>query len=239
MNEAKGLIIKRMDYKESSKIIFVYTDSGKKSFLVQGANKLSSPFLSSTEVLTHVKIISQGKDLETVRDIEVLEAYAPIKQDLEKYTYTLHMLEILYHVADAAIDHSKLFLFLGKLLPLICSEVDYIPYVYMFETKLLYLLGIQPEFRHCVACSKTNDLVFSVSEGGFCCKDHFPAGKTYSMPLIKDWAGLYYYDLSQSKPIHIAPQILRQIRQLLDEYYQFHLNFETKSRKVLKGLLGY
>jgi len=234
-----GYVLKRMDYKESSKIVFLYTASGKTSFLVHGANKLSSPYLAKTEVLTKLKVTTVGKGLKICKDIEILDLFPKIKNDLEKYTYCLHILEILQQISDAEIDHEKLFAFLGKIFPLIEIEKEYVPYIYMFESKLLYLLGIQPELQACVVCKRKEVLAFSVKDGGTCCLDHLPLGKTYPRSIIDQFQKIYYYNLDKQSELTLDELAIREIRMLLDEYYQYHLNFETKSRQVLKGLIGY
>lgn len=228
-----------MDYKESSKIVFLYTASGKTSFLVHGANKLSSPFLAKTEILTKLKVFTEGKGLKIGKEIEILDLFAGIKSNLEKYTYCLHILEILQQIADAEIDHEKLFAFLGKIFPLIETEPEYIPYIYMFESKLLYLLGIQPELQSCVTCNSKDVIAFSVSDGGMCCLDHLPLCKTYPKSIVDHFLKLYYFNLDKPGELKFDEFTIKEIRHLLDEYYQYHLNFETKSRQLLKGLIGY
>lgn len=146
----EGIVIKRMDYKETSKIVFLYTDTGRDSFLIHGANKISSPHLAKTEIANHLKVILQGKGLKIATEIDVLDTYSKSKSDLIKFTYLSHVLEIVNHVAEAEIDHGKLYRFLLKIMDKISHTDNYIPYVYMFEAKLLYLLGLQPELRACV-----------------------------------------------------------------------------------------
>ncbi len=239
VTDAIGYVLKRMDYKESSKIVFLYTASGKTSFLVHGANKLSSPFLAKTEVLTKLKVTTEGKGLKICKEIEIIDLFPGIKNDLEKYTYCLHVLEILQQVSDAEIDHEKLFMFIGKIFPLIEKEKEYVPYIYMFESKLLYLLGIQPELQACVICQSKEALAFSVKDGGMCCLDHLPLGKTYPLSIIDYFMKIYYFNLDKPLELKLDQKTIREIRLLLDEYYHYHLNFETKSRQVLKGLIGY
>jgi DNA repair protein RecO (recombination protein O) len=234
-----GFILKRMDYKESSKLMFLYTETGKKSVLVRGANRLSSPFLSITEVLSLVEITSHGKNLETVQELDVIASYDKIKQDLIKYTYCLHMFEILYQVSEAEYDHTKLFRFLSRLLPKIDEEADFIPYCLMFESKLLFLLGLQPEFVQCVVCGSTRDTRFVISEGGMCCPDHCPAEKSYEPGVIAKWYRLYAYNLDQPSGWELRSEDIVAMRLILDEYYAYHLGIETTSRKVLRDLLGY
>jgi recombinational DNA repair protein (RecF pathway) len=50
---------------------------------------------------------------------------------------------------------------------------------------------------------------------------------------------LYYFDLASDELMEIEEDIIRELRNVLDRYYEYHLNTKTKSRKLLMGLLGY
>jgi len=239
VTESEGFVLKRMDYKESSKIVFLYTAAGKTSFLVHGANKLQSPFLAKTEVLNKLRVTTEGRGLKIAKDIDTLEIFPAIKQDLVKYTYCLHVLETVYFLAESDIDHAKLYGFLDKIFPKIATETDYVPYIYMFETKLLYLLGLQPELKQCIVCRKENLSGFSVSEGGVVCGDHLPSEKPYSLKTVLAFSRLYHYDLEKPSALLFDLETVKDLRLLLDDYYHYHLNLETKSRSILRGLLGY
>lgn len=239
MEEYIGIILKRIDYKDSSKIIYMYTKSGLKSFIVHGANKLSSPYLRLTETLSHVSVFASGKNLMVLSDATLLNDYQPIKKDLDKYTYVLHIFELIYSLSESNFDHEKLFGFFLKILAYVESTEAYIPYIYMFEAKLLYLLGVNPLFKQCVICGKKESLSFSVKEGGMCCSEHFNDYSKYSSETISLFQTLYYYDLQKPDVISANISQLKELRILLDNYYSFHLNIETKSRAVLKGLIGY
>ncbi|HOP57612.1 MAG TPA: DNA repair protein RecO [Bacillota bacterium] len=239
MTETTGFVLKRMDYKETSKIIFVYTPTGRESYLVHGANKFTSPFLAQAEILNLLNVKSEGKGLKTAKNIETKARYPHIKDNLEKYTYALHLFEILQNVADAEIDHAKLFGFMEKLLPKMEESDNYIPYAYMFESKLLYLLGIQPEFRECVVCKSKEVAGFSVPDGGMLCQEHYRES-CYPLTLAREWMRLYYFDINkEAEPPLLSYDTAVGLRRLLDDYYRYHLNMRTKSRQVLEGLLGY
>jgi len=239
LEEFEGLILKRIDYKESSKIIYLYTAKGLKSVLVHGANKLNSPYLGMTETLSLVKVFCQGKNLKVLKDASLILQYSLIKNDLNKYTYVMHLFELIYHFSENEFDHEKLYMFLLKILILIETTPDYIPYIYMFESKLLYLLGVNPLFKQCVVCGKKENLFFSIKEGGMCCQEHFHEPLRFKEEVLLLFQTLYYFDLQTSELPFIEEPLLKELRHLLDLYYDYHLNFQTKSRTVLKGLIGY
>ncbi len=240
MEYIEGLILKKLDYKESSQIIYLYTTSGLTSVLVHGSRKPKSPYLNLTRIQNLVGLHVSGKDLRTLRDGDVLKDYRQTKEQLEKFTYVQHILELIYHVGTHDHDHEKLYLFLGKVFDLVDQSEDYIMYLNMVELKLLHLLGINPMFSHCVSCEKTEQLHFSVKEGGFCCKDHYPGGESkVSSACVTLMMDLYYYDLQNPKKVEQEVEVFKELRSVIDRYYEYHLNFRSKSRKMLAGLIGY
>ena len=240
MESYEGIIIKQISYKESSKIIYLYTGSGLVSLLVHGAKKLSSPYLRLTENLNLIKVFATGKGLKTLTDGEIINDYQTIKNDLDKVAYVSHLVELLMAFSESEFDHQKLFDFIIKIMDKISDSKSYIRYIYMFEVKYLFMLGIAPNFKRCVVCNKTDQLRFSIKSGGFCCVDHFPQGeKTYSDLALSILSKLYYHDMNLPLDLTIDQVTGIEIRSILDEYYLYHLSFQSKSRKVLTGLLGY
>jgi len=240
LDKLEGLIIKQISFKESSKIVYLYTPSGQVSILVHGAKKYSSPFLRLTENLTLIRCFVTGSGLKTMTEGEIVRDYADIKSDLEKMTYVSHLTELLMAFSESEYDHKKIYEFFVKILNHIETSKAYIRFVYMFELKYLYMLGVAPNFKQCVDCTRTDDLHFSIKNGGYACPDHVITGeKTIpetTMSVIKQ---LYYHDLKLPLELKIDQQTGMEIRRFLDEYYVYHLSFQSKSRKILAGLLGY
>lgn len=240
LTEYEGIILKQINYKESSKILYIYTPEGLISLLVHGAKKLSSPFLRATENLNLIKGFYTGKGLKTLTDAEIVNDYQSIKNDLNKVTYVSHLMELLASFAESECNHKKLYDFVIRLLDKISEASAYIRYVYMFELKFLYMLGVAPNFKECAECRSTENLRFSVKSGGYCCEKHFPpADKFYSDESIFIMTKLFFHDLNNPLEVTITQAVGKEIRMIIDEYYLFHLGFQSKSRKVLNGLLGY
>jgi len=240
LEETTGIILKHLDYKESSQILYVYTEEGVKSYLIHGGKKLKSPFLSNRDTISYVRIHASGKgSLKTVKEVETLVFYKNIKSSIEKVTYVSHLLELVELFSRGELNHEKAFPFVKKILDRVETEDDYIPYINMFEAKLLYLLGVNPLFSECVICKDTDDLSFSVKEGGMTCHTHTSNGEVHSQECIELFQFLYYYDLAKPSSIETNVKTIIELRHLLDDYYSYHLNVKTKSRTVLEGLIGY
>ncbi|MCF7923681.1 MAG: DNA repair protein RecO [Candidatus Izimaplasma sp.] len=238
MEIIEGIILKQINYKESSKIIYLYTKNGLISVLVHGSNKLKSPYLNLVRVFSQVKLHVSGKNLKTLRDGEVINNNLEFTKDFDKYTYILHLTEIIYYFSGHDHDHEKLYLFLNKIFKQLRLTDDYIPFINMAELKLLYLLGVQPMLDKCVICGSTNNLTFSVEDGGLCCELH-KENAVFQKETITLLKSLYYYDFNNPQPISYNKNSLMNLRLLIDEYYEYHLNYRSKSRKMLKELISY
>jgi DNA repair protein RecO (recombination protein O) len=239
LEEFEGLILKQINFKESSKILYLYTANGPMSLLVHGAKKLSSPFLNVTQNMTLIRFFASGKAMKTLTDAEIVEDYRKLKENLEKFTYMQHVMETLHFFSETEYAHKKMYDFLKKIFKKVESETNYIRYIYMFELKFLYLLGFTPSFSVCAACGKDEMLKFSVQDGGFVCLEHATAPYFWDLPVVDAMKSLFYHDLKNPLELKIDDETLKGIRQFLDEYYMFHLNFKSKSRSILSGLLGY
>ncbi|MBI9008822.1 MAG: DNA repair protein RecO [Tenericutes bacterium] len=239
MENIKGLILKSINYKESSKIIYIYTDAGLRSCLIHGSNKMKNRYLNLSRVLNYIDIHVSGKDLLTFRDGDVLNGFRDLAGDLEKYTYCTHILELIYSFSSHQHDHEKLLNFLLKIFTIIEKEENYIPYLNMIELKLLYLLGVNPLLTQCVECERVDNLFFSITEGGMCCSDHIKNPMNITEKALFYFKFLYYFDLSKDSMLEIDEITLKELRNILDRYYEYHLNIKTKSRELLMGLLGY
>lgn len=239
LEKIEGLVLKSIDYKESSKIVYIYTDEGLKSVLIHGANKIKSRKLNFSRVLNYVQIYGSGKNMLTFRDGDILEGFPKIANNLEKYTYSLHILELVYSFSNHEHNHEKLLGYLLKVFNKISQTEEYIPYLNSVELKLLYLLGVNPMFKHCVSCDRTDNLTFSIVEGGMCCPDHLLNPTRVNPDTLDKLKFLYYFNIEENKMVDFDLDTLREIRNIIDKYYEYHLNTKTKSRKLLMGLIGY
>ena len=50
---------------------------------------------------------------------------------------------------------------------------------------------------------------------------------------------VYYFDLSKDKAIEYSQADLAALRKLIDEYYEYHLNFKSKSRNMIRDMDGF
>lgn len=238
MAKIEGLILKFIPYKETSKILYVYTKDGLESVLVHGARKIKSPHLNLTQLMNRVNLDVTGKDLLILRDGDLIDDYATIKNDLNRHIHYQHLCEIVYTISRHEHDHAKLYLFLLKIFEH-GKEGSYIPYVNMAELKILYLLGLQPMFAECVICGAKDHLRFSIEDGGMICGAHGEDRLFVDSHVVRMIMRLYYYDLQNPEALSFSDEDLKPIRRFIDRYYAYHLDFKSKSREIMQDLMGY
>jgi len=234
-NTSTGIVIKSINYSDSSKILYVLTKDGIDNILVKGARKIKSkmrPLCQLATLISYNK--SKSKGLASVYTGDVENAYLEIKSDLEKTTYVFHIFEIIYKLSNE-INFQVLYDFLIELLDEITNKDPEI-LSFIFELKFLYLIGLNPVFKHCVNCDKPETVGFDVYQGGVVCSEHVTEYTIRDVELIASLYRLYLHNISDSVDFSINK---RMVRKILDEYYIFYMNFNGKSREVLLDIYGY
>ncbi|ERJ13819.1 DNA repair protein RecO [Haloplasma contractile] len=238
----EGIILKSSDYQEKSKIVQVYTlEHGLIGLLVKGANSYKSRQFASTQPITHASFsIRYNKGLSTCYASEALHSYSKIKLDFNKSIYVYHLFELLLKGLDQHLATGYLFNLLTAILEGINDAKDEVSiqlYVYMFELKLLYFLGVAPILDRCVSCQTQKEIIsFDIDMGGLVCKhclDH--RSRYFSVATIKMIRYLYMNEPEVITDLVEDTQeiVLQELRILLNEFYQNHLGIFTKSLKML------
>ncbi len=106
----EGLIYKVQPYKESSRLIFVYTPKGKHTLIAKGAQKLNDKTRVITQYLTHLSFKEkEGQTFYTLQDAKLLNEFSHIKNDYQKTKQAAVMLEIIDLLMLDHIDDNLVF----------------------------------------------------------------------------------------------------------------------------------
>lgn len=236
----KGLIIKTMDYKENAVIATIFTDSKKVSCIIKGAKKLNSSTRRIAQPLTLIDFnYTESNSLGVLTEAVVLDNYTSLKEDLDKYYIVLSVLEKLNYFLDQITDYPTLFNFILEILELMKNKNYDKILSLIFEVKLLYLLGVSPSFKSCPLCNKAilNGALL-ISSGGFICDDCI---KKRTPSLTKEESSFLKL-LYKTKIKDLSDEIISKeleypkIYDVIDEYYAYHLDFESKVKKIIKKI---
>ena len=237
MDIDKAFVLHSMDYKDSSKILYLYSEKGHFSVIAHRVKKLDSinRFLSQNG--TMIQLTTSKGSFPSLVEGKLLKEYNKIKQDIYKYSYMNHIMELVRNVVSDDLDHSRMFQFLDKIFTLMndTDQPDILSFI--FELKLLYFIGYGLNFKHCQVCNDNENLVFHVSSGGLTCLKHLKYGDmSFTSDIYNILKHLYYIDVSKDPLPQIEPQIKPIIRNIIDMIYDEFISFKTKSREIIRQI---
>lgn len=241
MNQRKGIIVKSIDYKDYSKLVYLINEEGLATLLVKGAKKPKSRNFSYSQILTKIRYSKvDTKTFDILTTGQIINNYSNIKENIIKTKSAYQVMELSYQFTNHIEDKQLFFVFLDEIL----SKMNDTPYSSIFELvfrlKLLYLLGVGPIFSRCIVCNSRENLRgFSIYHGGSKCvncieqTDHF-----YDDEVVKFVRLLYTtkFEFFTEELLALLPDIYNQVNDFLNIYYNHFLGYTSKVAKVFSAL---
>jgi DNA repair protein RecO (recombination protein O) len=167
-----GVVLRSWKLGEADRIVSIITrENGKVRAVAKGVRKPSSRFGARLEPTCHLALqLYRGRgDLDTVTQVETIDRFASLRQDLDRWARASAMLEAVEQVSPEREPNEALFEMLVRALRTLTSSES--PLVVAgFFLKLLALEGFEPVVEMCVSCGDDGPLVaFDVGEGGTVC----------------------------------------------------------------------
>lgn len=234
VERVEGIILNTMDFKDQHKILYLLTNEKKTSLLVQRAKRFKEGLMNETQRLTRVSFSYKEGNLDKATMIEALDYYSEIKENIKKMAVAEYVLEVIYRDIHDDFNTDLLYKLVVSFLEELKVRDDIKVLLLEFRIKMLYFLGIQPNFKMCAHCGTTNDLVgLSLKLGSMECINHTSKDNIgiYSTNIIK----LLYQDKTLKITIE-DEDVINYISNQIDEYYSYHLTGEIKSISMLRKL---
>lgn len=170
----QGIILRTYKLGESDRIIsFITERHGKVRAVAKGIRKTKSKFGSRLDPTSHVALqLYEGRELDIVTQAETLDHFRTIREDLDRLTRAVTMLEAVDQLSLEREPNPGLYrMLLGALRTLAANNGPLV--VAGFHWKVLALEGFRPHVESCVTCQEEIGLVaFDPVEGGLLCNDH-------------------------------------------------------------------
>lgn len=237
--KTEAIVLKAIDYQENAQIVSFYGPLGRFNLLVKGTKKMTSKTRGFTEILTLENIDhTVNHSLGALVTAEVLNSYLNIKNDFTKMQIASCMIEKMYFLGHLVKNSELAFTFFKRSLELL-EKTKYPHHILcIFDTKLCYLLGIEPIVNKCAICGKENptNQYFLPEAGGIVCLDctahyiHAPLNEENT----KNIKYLYLIKLEKVDDVFLSQLSLdiREVNEKIDEYYQRYLDFDSKAKKI-------
>jgi len=170
----QGIVLRTHKLGEADRIVSFLTERhGKVRAVAKGVRKTKSKFGARLEPTSHVALqLYEGRELDIVTQAESIDHFRAIRDDLDRLTRAVTMLEAADQLSLEREANPDLYrMLLGALRSLSARNSPLV--VAGFHWKLLALEGFRPEVEGCVACGAAEGLVaFDPIEGGLLCTEH-------------------------------------------------------------------
>ncbi len=243
----EAIVLAHKDYGETDRLLRLYTlHLGKVQALAKGVRKITSRKAGHLEpfMRTHI-LLARGRTFYILTQAETLDAYLPLRNDLERLGQASYLVELLDRFTYEDGENASLYRLTQRALERLSrGEVPALVLRY-YELRLLDRLGFRPQLFECVLCGRKiepEDQFFSVQHGGVVCpRSHPPdSGILYPVSMnalrfLRHFQRSKYEDARRANP---APEVWREMETLMEYYLtsllERSLNSPAFLRKVKK-----
>ncbi|HNF93033.1 MAG TPA: DNA repair protein RecO [Anaerolineales bacterium] len=240
---ASAVVLRHADWGEADRILTLYTrDQGIVRALAKGARKVTSRKAGHLQPFTHVTVqLAKGRDLLIITQVETINAYLPLHDDLIKTGYAAYIIELLLRFSyEDEGANPAIFRLVTETLDRLEKETDaWLPVRY-YEMRLLDAVGFRPQLFQCANCSREilpEDQYFSFTAGGVICPrcgEGIPNLAHISLETLKylrHFQRSSYKEASKARP---SLEVQKEAEVLMQGYFTYLLERELNTPGFLK-----
>jgi DNA repair protein RecO (recombination protein O) len=240
---SKGIVLKAMDYRESDKIVTIFTEKeGKISAVAKGTKKPNSSLRACVQPFVFSSLyFSQGKSMDIITQGKLLDFFGNSREDLLRTLYCIYIMELLDKSLMDKVKMPELFHIALTVLQII-DQVGYNPLlIRFFEMRLLTNLGYKPFLLECVSCGKKqkNFSCFSPAEGGVIC-DECKSNISGSLPISGEVLSimklLITADPGILNKLKVTDSAQSRLEHILESYLEYHLERKFNLKNTIRKL---
>jgi len=217
-------------------VVLLGLTNGKVRAVAKGARKTGSRFGARLEPGAHVQVqLYKGRgDLDTVTQVEHVEAFKNIRSDLSRMARSASLLEAVDQVAQERESVPRLFNMLVGALRVI-EDRDPPLITAAFYLKLLSLEGVAPELDRCVSCGEPADtgesVLLALEAGGVHCRS-CGGGRPLSAEALAVARAVLGGGLNAALELPAGP-VTSEVESLATTAMETHLERRLRSLRVL------
>jgi DNA repair protein RecO (recombination protein O) len=239
--QTDAIILKRIKLGEADRIITFYTaDHGKSKAVAKGTRRPKSKLGGHVELLTYSRLlIAKGRNLDIITQAQTIDSFISIKDDLNRMSCGLYILELVDSFTEESIENHQLFDLLLDSLHQLSQTTKFDTFLRYFEIHLLDCIGYRPQFQQCANCNSSLSPItnsFSPAQGGVLCTDCSymePITTPISLNALKVLRVWQNSDFTSAIRININTELSQTLDQIMREYIKFMLERQVKSTSWL------
>jgi DNA repair protein RecO (recombination protein O) len=240
---ASAIVLRHADWGEADRLLTLYTrEQGIVRALAKGARKVTSRKAGHLQPFTYITIqLSKGRDLLIVTQVETVNAFLPLHDDLTKTSYAAYVVELLLRFSvEEESGNPSVFKLLIETLERIEKDVDSWLAVRYYEMRLLDAVGFRPHLFECANCGReilAEDQYFSFFAGGVICSrcgERLPNITRISLEALKylrHFQRSSYRDASRAKP---SFEVQKEAEILMQAYFTYLLERQLNTPGFIK-----
>ena len=182
MLSADALILRTVDFSETSQIVTLYTRQfGKTCALAKGGRRLKGPFESSLDILARNAVTfipKRGDALDLLTESKLIRRFRVRPSNIAGTLGGYYVVELIDSFTAPNDPIPPLYDMAMKVLSQLEEGTFVMRTLLRFEGRLLQLLGHSPSLRDCVECGtpvpRESGIVFGLVDGGVLCDDCLP-----------------------------------------------------------------
>jgi len=240
----EGIVIHAMDYGETNKIVTLYTkELGKVGVMARGAKKPRSKLSAGSQFLTYgLYLFTKGKGLGTLQQADPINPLRYIKADIERMAHASYIVDVIHKLSDKDVRDATIYQWVYQLLHHMDKGLDPQVLTFIYEIKMLSVLGIDAEVDRCVKCGQNEEgIAFSVSQGGIlgrCCY-HLDSNALKISPASARLLRMFkYVQLDRIGKIALKEETKKELKMVIDAYYEAYSGLNLKTKKFIDQLQG-
>ena len=272
MSAAKtpAFILKTQDYRDTRLLGDFFTrDHGRIRGIVKGIRDTRARFGSTLEPFSLNEILfykrKRGGDLHLVTQVDMVDEFESVREDLERLGTASYCIELLSELVEPEEPEPRIFELLRGTLLFLSSGASCKRGARIFEIKLLDILGLMPEIKHCVLCraTPTGAIYFNAALGGVHCGNcpsavstvgrqgqtgAQKAGARHAAALNGNASDpvsrgtLNFLERVQRSPLEeltqvkVSQEVGEELEKLLRRFTDFHLSHKLKSLTFMEKM---
>jgi DNA repair protein RecO (recombination protein O) len=174
--KTQALVIKSIDWKDTSRIVSLYTrEAGKMKVIAKGARRIKSSYAGMLETMNLVEAViyvSEKRQIQILGELALENGFAGIKKDYDRTGRVYAIFELADHFLQDGERDPVFFDFLLTLLREITEIKDSRIVFWYFLLKLGSYLGFRMDLGRCAGCARElgeEESFFSLSHDGLTC----------------------------------------------------------------------
>lgn len=226
MLKTEGIVLNEMKFKDTSKILSIYTkELGKISVMANGAYNPRSKLIATTQTFGYNEYqFKKGRSFHYINQGDVLNSFYNLREDFDKVLYGYYILELLDKSVPMEQKNEQIFNLLKKALEVLSTlDNNFLSFIVGYEIKYISFLGYRPYLEDCVYCrsKKSSNIKFSIEKGGILCDNCFNRdryARTINREVYELMVKMLYSPLEELQYIVSEEENLRTLHDILTKY---------------------